>query len=93
MPRQSPAISGARLAQTCDTLPGNSGPPVIDAGVQTVIGLHHAGSRRDSVNLAIPMRLILDRWRILSAALEAPAAAGRYDGGDGARTGEDRAKG
>jgi len=54
--------------------PGNSGSPVIDVGLQKVVGLHHAGSRRDSVNFAIPMGLILERSNLLVAALEASVA-------------------
>ena len=64
----APALSNRRLLHTCDTLPGNSGSPVIDAGLQQVIGLHHAGSKRDSVNFAIPMQDILAQSRILAAA-------------------------
>ena len=63
----SPAVSDNRLLHTCDTLPGNSGSPVIDASLQQVVGLHHAGSKRDSVNFAIPMREILSHSPILAA--------------------------
>lgn len=65
-----PALSGGKLRHTCDTLPGNSGSPVIDASRQQVIGLHHAGSERDAVNFAIPMATILGRSKLLKAALE-----------------------
>ncbi|WGW05537.1 SH3 domain-containing protein [Tropicibacter oceani] len=65
-----PALSGHQLLHTCDTLPGNSGSPVIDASLQMVVGLHHAGSKRDSVNFAIPMRDILARSSVLEAALK-----------------------
>ncbi len=65
----SPALSDQRLLHTCDTLPGNSGSPIIDASLQKVVGLHHAGSRKDSVNFAIPMRDILAASGVLTAAL------------------------
>jgi hypothetical protein len=65
-----PALSQHQLLHTCDTLPGNSGSPVIDASDQMVIALHHAGSRHDSVNFAIPMQLILDRSEVLVASAE-----------------------
>ena len=64
----SPALSSNRLLHTCDTLPGNSGSPVIDAGLQEVIGLHHAGSRAGAVNFAIPMATILEASAILEAS-------------------------
>ena len=37
-----PAISKDTLLHTCDTLTGNSGSPVIDAGLQQVVALHRA---------------------------------------------------
>jgi V8-like Glu-specific endopeptidase/SH3-like domain-containing protein len=67
----SPAVSNKKLLHTCDTLPGNSGSPVIDAGLQQVVGLHHAGSRNDAVNYAIPMAAILERSQVLRAAQDA----------------------
>ena len=63
-----PALSNNRLRHTCDTLPGNSGSPVIDASRQEVIALHHAGSRRDQVNFAVPMSLILEASEVLRPA-------------------------
>ncbi len=63
----SPALSNRQLLHTCDTLPGNSGSPVIDAGLQQVVGLHHAGSSRDAVNYAIPMSDILADSKVLKA--------------------------
>jgi formylglycine-generating enzyme required for sulfatase activity len=65
----SPALAGQRLRHTCDTLPGNSGSPVIDAGSQKVIGLHHAGSRAGDVNFAVPMAEILAQSKVLKAAV------------------------
>ena len=65
----SPAIAKHRLRHTCDTLPGNSGSPVIDAGSQKVIALHHAGSRAGQVNYAVPMADILAQSRVLTAAM------------------------
>ena len=63
----NPALSGGKLLHTCDTLPGNSGSPVIDAGLQQVVALHHAGSQRNSVNFAILMSDILKNSKILTA--------------------------
>ena len=62
-----PALSRGVLRHTCDTLPGNSGSPVIDASLQMVIALHHAGSRRNSINYAIPMARILEKSPTLAA--------------------------
>lgn len=64
----APAVAGNRLRHTCDTMPGNSGSPVIDAGLQQVVALHHAGSRASNVNYAVPMRDILAASAILSAS-------------------------
>lgn len=71
----SPALAKQRLRHTCDTLPGNSGSPVIDAGSQKVIALHHAGSRAGEVNFAVPMAEILAQSNVLTAAVQPPAAA------------------
>lgn len=68
----TPALSGIKLLHTCDTLPGNSGSPVIDITSRMVIGLHHAGSKRSSVNYAIPMRSILAQSKVLRASVVAP---------------------
>jgi V8-like Glu-specific endopeptidase len=70
----SPAVSKAKLLHTCDTLPGNSGSPVIDAGLQVVVALHHAGIANDSVNAAILMSEILANSTVLTA-YRAPNAA------------------
>ncbi|MDB2455284.1 trypsin-like peptidase domain-containing protein [Planktomarina temperata] len=70
----SPAVSKTKLLHTCDTLPGNSGSPVIDAGLQVVVALHHAGIANDSVNAAILMSKILENSKVL-AAYRAPNAA------------------
>jgi V8-like Glu-specific endopeptidase len=67
----APAVSAGKLLHTCDTLPGNSGSPVIDAGLQQVVALHHAGSQKDSVNFAILMSEILENSTVL-AAYKAP---------------------
>lgn len=64
----APALSDGKLLHTCDTLPGNSGSPVIDATSRQVIGLHHAGSARNSINYAIPMSQILANSAVLTAA-------------------------
>ena len=67
----SPAVSKTKLLHTCDTLPGNSGSPIIDAGLQVVVALHHAGIANDSVNAAILMSEILENSKVL-AAYKAP---------------------
>ncbi len=73
----NPAIASGKLRHTCDTLPGNSGSPVIDAGLQQVVALHHAGSRAGAVNFAIPMADILSQSKILKAALAVDVDAER----------------
>ena len=70
----TPAVSRNTLLHTCDTLPGNSGSPVIDAGLQVVVALHHAGIANDSVNAAILMSKILENSTVL-AAYKAPDEA------------------
>ena len=67
----APAVSKNKLLHTCDTLPGNSGSPVIDAGLQVVVALHHAGISNESVNAAILMSEILANSSVL-AAYKAP---------------------
>jgi V8-like Glu-specific endopeptidase/peptidoglycan hydrolase-like protein with peptidoglycan-binding domain len=62
-----PAVSVGKLLHTCDTLPGNSGSPVIDVSLRQVVALHHAGSQKDSVNFAILMSEILKNSKILTA--------------------------
>ena len=73
----SPALSGGRLRHTCDTLPGNSGSPVIDTDTRAVIALHHAGSRRSGANYAIPMADILAQSEILGALFGAGRTSAR----------------
>ena len=65
-----PPISNRRLLHTCDTLPGNSGSPVIDATTRTVVALHHAGSSIDDVNFGILMKEILGATRTVVASIE-----------------------
>ena len=67
----SPPVSAGKLLHTCDTLPGNSGSPVIDVSLRQVVALHHAGSQKDSVNFAILMSEILENSTVL-AAYKAP---------------------
>ena len=69
----TPAVSRNTLLHTCDKLPGNSGSPVIDAGLQVVVALHHAGIANDRVNAAILMSKILANSAVL-AAYRAPDA-------------------
>lgn len=64
-----PAVSGGRLLHTCNTLPGNSGSPVIDNDTQLVVGLHSADSGSSAVNMAVPMKTILERSKVLKAAI------------------------
>ncbi|WP_300532845.1 PDZ domain-containing protein [uncultured Mameliella sp.] len=61
----SPAVVDHRLHHLCDTLPGNSGSPVIDADSKQVVALHNAGSRAGEVNYAIPMADILAVSKVL----------------------------
>ena len=63
----APAVSAGKLLHTCDTLTGNSGSPIIDAGLQQVVALHHAGSQKDSVNFASLMSEILESSTVLAA--------------------------
>jgi V8-like Glu-specific endopeptidase len=70
----TPAVSAGKLLHTCDTLPGNSGSPVIDVSLRQVVALHHAGSQKDSVNFAILMSEILENSTVL-AAYKGPDAA------------------
>ncbi|CUH80727.1 trypsin-like peptidase domain-containing protein [Tropicibacter naphthalenivorans] len=65
----SPAVASGRLRHTCDTLPGNSGSPVIDTDLKQVVALHHAGSRAGAVNFAVPMADILRQSKVLKAAV------------------------
>jgi len=64
-----PAVSEKKVLHTCDTLPGNSGSPVIDAGSQSVVALHHAGSRHDEVNFGILMSEILASSQVIVASI------------------------
>lgn len=72
------AVTGNRLRHTCDTLPGNSGSPVLGDDSRKVIALHHAGDSREGINFAIPIALIAEKSPIVAAliaASEAPQAA------------------
>ncbi len=60
-----PAVEGLRVIHTCDTMPGSSGSPVIDTGLQQVVALHNASA--GSVNLAVPMAEILAQSKVLKA--------------------------
>lgn len=64
-----PVISGGQLRHTCDTLPGNSGSPVLDPDTKRVLALHHAGSSSSSINYAIPMARIIAASPVLKALL------------------------
>ena len=66
----APAIAGGRLRHRCDTLPGNSGSPVIDPSAGSVVALHHAGSSRNSINYAIPLNQIVRHSKIVSALVD-----------------------
>lgn len=70
----NPPVSEKRVLHTCDTLPGNSGSPVIDATTRMVVALHHAGSRKDDVNFGILMKEILEQSRTVVASLETGTA-------------------
>ena len=69
-----PAVSEGRLRHTCDTLPGNSGSPVIDPETRRVVGLHHAGSRRNSINFAIPFARIARSSEIIKKIVQKSSA-------------------
>ncbi len=60
-----PAVDNGRLRHRCDTLPGNSGSPVIDPEQRSAIALHHAGSSRNSINYAIPISRIAARSKLV----------------------------
>lgn len=62
----SPAVAAGQLRHRCDTLPGNSGSPVIDPGQRAAVALHHAGSSRKSINYAIPMAFIARHSKIVA---------------------------
>jgi formylglycine-generating enzyme required for sulfatase activity/V8-like Glu-specific endopeptidase len=66
----APAVSAKRLRHTCDTLPGNSGSPVIDDETRNVIALHHAGSARNTINYAVPLAEIVKTSPILRGLIE-----------------------
>ena len=70
----NPPVSEKRVLHTCDTLPGNSGSPVIDATTRMVVALHHAGSRKDDVNFGILMKEILEQSRTVVASLDTETA-------------------
>ena len=69
-----PAVSEGKLRHTCDTLGGNSGSPVIDADTGLVVALHHAGSRRDAINYAIPITEIAKHSKVLGRLAKVPEA-------------------
>ena len=68
----APAIEGNRVLHTCDTMPGSSGSPVIDAGLRQVVALHNASA--GSVNLAVPMAEILAQSGVLTAVVSGSEA-------------------
>lgn len=70
----SPAVSGGRLRHQCDTLPGNSGSPVIDAFTHKVVALHHAGSSQNSINYAVPLAELVKKSTILKSLAGAQVA-------------------
>ena len=61
----APAVSEERLRHECDTLPGNSGSPVLDTVSHRAVALHHAGSSLDGINFAVPFSLIVPHSQIL----------------------------
>ncbi len=80
-----PAHSANRLRHRCDTLPGNSGSPVIDSFTHKAIAIHHAGSRRNSINYAVPLSEIAKQSKLLSKLLRLPAAKRQFASQDEAR--------
>ncbi len=65
----SPAVSDGIIRHLCDTLPGNSGSPLIDPGTNKVIGIHILGYRQRSANHAIPLSRIIKQSPILRKIL------------------------
>ena len=72
-------VSAGKLRHTCDTLQGNSGSPVFSEDLRAVIALHHAGSRKDGVNFAIPMSAIVAQSELLAGLVDAAAPAPEPD--------------
>ncbi len=80
-----PALSVNRLRHRCDTLPGNSGSPVIDSFTHKAVAIHHAGSRRNSINYAVPFSEIAKQSKLLSKLLKLPVTKRQFASEDEAR--------
>ena len=80
-----PAHSANRLRHRCDTLPGNSGSPVIDSFTHKAVAIHHAGSRRNSINYAVPLSEIVKQSKLLSKLLKLPVTKRQFASEDEAR--------
>ena len=65
----APAVAEQRLRHECDTLPGNSGSPVLDHVSNRALAIHHAGSSLHGINYAVPFSIIIQHSAVLREQL------------------------